>query len=363
MLENKGIIQNTNKDSIDSIYIDESNINEYNLPSKRDGNYGFLRFFKRNSNVISIFIDSRNRTFIHEKISLNSDEHPKNILQEDKWRRLAVDTFNILRESDIRGNLNKKAIIYNPKDVENKINSKALASQYDDYFKRDEENRAVDGHTLNIPRVEMYWQGIYMVKDRKPNTSYAIYYRTPQSNQVGIFAHWYRAGNDTPIYIGNFHNENHEDIIIRQHDYRPNFISPGNNKGLVMTYETVWRYYGKHGNGFTIGLPGSSRDVFINPNGQLIGFRNFGENGRNFGCFYWPAYKNMVYDNQYSEGWVNTARQLHFSYTQFIYMHDYTVHSRHRRNDSFYMSEIEEANTFIFHTEGDTTFDVWWRGE
>ena len=361
MLDNKGIMQNTTKDSIDSIYIDESNINEYNLPSRRDGNYGFLRFLKRNNDVISIFIDSRNRTFIHEKISLNNNEHPKDRLQEDKWRRLAVDTFNILRESDIKGNINKKGVNYNPKDVENKINNKALASQYDDYFKRDEENRAVDGHTLNIPRVEMYWQGIYMVKDKKPNTSYAIYYRTPQSNQVSIFAHWYRSGNDTPIFIGNFKNENHEDILIRQHDYRPNFISPGNNKGLVMSLDTTWRHYGNHGSGFTIGLPGGSRDVFINPNGRLVGYRNsFGPDGRNFGCLYWPAYKNMVYDNQFSEGWVNTARQLHFSYTTFTYIidHWYGRHLSHYERE-----EKERAYTITYHTEGDTSFGVWWRGE
>ena len=363
MLDNKGIIQNTNKDSIDSIYIDESNISEYNLPSRRDGNYGFLRFFKRNNDVISIFIDSRNRTFIHEKISLNNDEHPKNKLQEDKWRRLAVDTFSILRESDIKNRIRQRAIIYNPKEVENKINNKALASQYDDYFKRDEENRAVDGHTLNIPRVEMYWQGIYMVKDKKPNTSYAIYYRTPQSNQVSIFAHWYRSGNDTPIYIGNFRNENHEDILIRQHDYRPNFISPGNNKGLVMTIDTVWRHYGNHGNNFTIGLPGGSRDIYVNPNAQMSGFP-YGNAG--YPTFYWPSYKNMFYQSVHLEGWSNTARQLHFSYLN----HHYTISehrgasAENRRSGGEHGRDDSTTYTTTFFTPvGDQSFGVWWRGE
>lgn len=355
MLDNKGIINYTDKKGIDSIYIDESNISEYNLPSRRDGNYGFLRFFKRNNDIISIFIDSRNRTFIHEKITINNDEHPKDKLQEDKWRRLAVDTFTILKESDIKRELNRKAIIYNPKDVENKINNKALASQYDDYFKRDEENRAVDGHTLNIPRVEMYWQGIYMVKDKKPNTSYAIYYRTPQSNQVGVFAHWYRAGNDTPIYVGNFRNENHEDIIVRQHDHRPNFISPGNNKGLVMTIDTTWRHYGNHGNGFTIGLPGGSRDVYVNPNAVMRGFI-YGNAG--YPPFYQPAYKNMHYRSRHMDGWVNTGRQLHFQYNDWTSRYawsDYNSgHSRRREDPGI---------TYYFSAIGDVSFGVWWRGE
>lgn len=353
MLDNKGIIKKTNKNSIDLIYIDEDNSSNYRLPTTKVGNYGFLRFLKKDNDVITIFIDSRNRTFIHEKISLVGDEYPKDKLQENKWRQLSVDTFNILRESDIKNRIRQRAIIYNPTEVENKINNKALASQYDDYFKRDEENRAVDGHILNIPRVEMYWQGIYMVKDKKPNTSYAIYYRTPQSNQISIFAHWYRSGNDTPIFIGNFKNNNHEDILIRQNDYRPNFISPGNNKGLVMSIDTVWRHYGNHGNNFTIGLPGGSRDIYVNPNAQMIGFP-YGNAG--YPAFYWPSYKNMFYQSVHLEGWSNTARQLHFNYRGFEFR--YPIGERGTR-DNKYM----EYGYYNFSAVGDQSFGVWWRGE
>ena len=363
MLENKGLVRSTNSDHIDAIKINNDNVGNYRLPTKKVGNSGFLRFFKKDNTIISLYTDSNGRVFIHEKITLGNNEHPKDKLQEDKWRQVSNDKHTILRESDIKNRIRTRAIIYDPRDVENRINNKALASQYDDYFKRDEENRAVDGHTLNIPKVEMYWTGIYFVKDKKPNTSYAIYYRTPQSNQVGIFAHWYRAGNDTPIYVGNYKNENHEDILIRQHAHRPTFSSPGNYRGLVMTLDTVWRHYGNHGSNFTIGLPGTSRDTYVNPNAQMSGFP-YGNAG--YPGFYFPAYKNMIYNNPHLEGWVNTARQLHFQYlnTQFTFQDGRGASVVASRSGGERGNEgSDKSVTFYFRPVGDQSFGVWWRGE
>lgn len=363
MLENKGVIKDTNRD-VDLIKIDKENKKSIGIPARKVGTPGFLRLFRKNNKVMALFITSDGELFIHEmiyvaNIGATDDGEPHEPIKRDnyesiiskirpdKWRQ-AASTENVhLRESDIRSRIKLRGFVYNPADVENRINSKANASRYHEFFKRDEENRVERGHNLSLPIVHTTQYGIYLVKDYKPNTSYAIYYKTPQSYKTSIFMHMYRSGNDTPIFVGNFHNVDHQDTNLVSSFHGPGFIGSAGVKDL-MTYSNVeWRHMGTFPDNHGIYINTSARDVYINPNAQLSGL--YGP--RNFPAFYWPL-RNMVYNNRYLEIILN-GNYLVPRYIRFAYTHERVRSRRHQDRD----------DTIFFDATGDRSFSVWWRGD
>ena len=366
MLENKGVIKDVDKD-VDLIKIDRENKKSIGIPARKVGTPGFLRLFRKNNKVMALFITSDGELFIHETVYISSrpirsaddsdmrepeyiydDESIISKLKPDKWRQ-AASTENVhLRDSDIRSRIRLRGFVYNPTDVENRINSKANASRYHEFFKRDEENRVERGHTLSLPIVHTTQNGIYFVKDYKPNTSYAIYYKTPQSYKTSLLMHMYRSGNDTPIYMGNFHNVDHQDTNLVSSFHGPGFIGSAGFRDL-MTYSNVeWRYMGAFPSNHGIHINTSARDVYVSPNGQLSGLYH---GNRNFPAFYWPL-RNMYYSNRYLEVLLS-GNYLKLQYLTFAYTHE-RPRSRHHE---------DRDDTITFSAVGDLSYHVWWRGD